>query len=502
MTNQFRSEPETSTGHRTSWLVLSLLLLGYLVLFAFYYPPTHGIEDEVGFINQGLIWSRGSLSAEAAGFDELDDTILVNGRHVGYRNPGKSLIVAPFVFFAGLTSVFLSGAIIHAGLCITAGFVLARLGKSPTYASLVLLHPTMAIYSRTVMGDAPSALCVLLAFAAVLATKRPGLWAGLALGAASVMRLHSIIFLPFLVIALSLKLPVKVRRRECIACILGGSVAIAVNVAYNMLLLDCVLAPFPSSSRFSLTFIPGNAAFYGIALFSIWPFMLLAPILVGSPLRPYVLVLTFPLLALLCGYYWYDRGTSLAETLVLGQRLLQPAIPVWVVAYAVVLDDLVVRRLRRALGQRVTAALVVATLIVLFSSVWMGFRAHQLHLQRFKAVRTEVTSIVPEGSLIIGNSTVRKLFGVPYEGVPAYRWSFLEYDADHSERIALEDRQWYLVVLPKSDADEVEMALSVYLDRYGMQLVPTASPGLRVYRADPVMSAPVNPPGLSVEPEL
>ena len=41
--------------------------------------------------------------------------------------------------------------------------LLARLGKSPLWAALLLLHPTLAIYSRTVMGDGASGAGLLLA---------------------------------------------------------------------------------------------------------------------------------------------------------------------------------------------------------------------------------------------------------------------------------------------------------------------------------------------------
>jgi len=46
---------------------LLALLLGNTALFAAYYPPLAGIEDEIGFLNQALVWSRGAISAEGAG---------------------------------------------------------------------------------------------------------------------------------------------------------------------------------------------------------------------------------------------------------------------------------------------------------------------------------------------------------------------------------------------------------------------------------------------------
>jgi len=57
----------SSQSWRRDWAALAALMLAYAGLFAAYYPPLPGIEDEVGFVNQPLVWSRGAISAEGAG---------------------------------------------------------------------------------------------------------------------------------------------------------------------------------------------------------------------------------------------------------------------------------------------------------------------------------------------------------------------------------------------------------------------------------------------------
>ena len=84
MTNPDRSRSR-------DWAALVALMLGYIALFLTYYPPLAGIEDEVGFINQTLVWSRGAVSAEGAGYTDLADFGLIKGRHVAMRHPGRSL---------------------------------------------------------------------------------------------------------------------------------------------------------------------------------------------------------------------------------------------------------------------------------------------------------------------------------------------------------------------------------------------------------------------------
>lgn len=475
---------------KTHWVLLFCLVLGYSCLFAFYYPTTHGIEDEAGFMNQALIWSKGSTSTEGAGLGELYDTILVNGHHVSWRNPGRSLLILPFFLIGGMQAAFASGAMIHIAICLVGALILVRLGASPLYASLLLCHPTLAIYSRTIMGDAPAALCVLLVFYAIVGTRRPGLWAGLALALGTVMRMHSVVALPFVAAALFLSLPRESKWREAIACSVTGMTGVLAMTAYNLVMLDSFVAPF--SPSFNATFAPSNLTFYVAALTCVWPVMILAPLVVRSSVRWYVVALCIPLLTLLCFYYWFDKGPTVAETVVLGQRLLQPVIPVWIVAYAVATNDSVVSRLRGLVSDRFIVAGLAVAGVLLLCGVAVAFRAHQAHLQRLVDVRTELSGIVPDGSLVIGNGTLRKVFGVPYEGVPAYDWEYMEYFGDvldHSTRIADEPREWFVAFLLKSDSPELAIIASGYADRYGMIRIPTKSPGLVVYRASPLRSS-------------
>ena len=52
---------------RRGWAGLIALMAGYLLIFGIFYPPLSAIEDEVGFVNQAMAWSRGSLTSEGRG---------------------------------------------------------------------------------------------------------------------------------------------------------------------------------------------------------------------------------------------------------------------------------------------------------------------------------------------------------------------------------------------------------------------------------------------------
>jgi hypothetical protein len=190
-------------SHRRDWVMLSVLMAAYAALFAAFYPPSFGIEDEVGYINQALIWTSGALTAEGAGFADLDGFAYLNGRHVPVRQPGRSLASLPFLALGGVGAVFVSGLLLHLATAAMAGVILSRLGCSPLKAVLVLFDPTLAIYSRTVMADGGVGLGLLLAALAVARTDRrySGVLAGAAVGLAVLLRYHAGLALPFVAAA-------------------------------------------------------------------------------------------------------------------------------------------------------------------------------------------------------------------------------------------------------------------------------------------------------------
>src|SRR6476660_10141767 len=107
------AQSSQKTTRRRDWAALAASMLAYAALFAAYYPPLSGIEDEIGFVNQALVWSRGAISAEGAGLPELVDFTPVAGRHVPARHPGRSLVALPFLMLGGVRATFASGLVLH-----------------------------------------------------------------------------------------------------------------------------------------------------------------------------------------------------------------------------------------------------------------------------------------------------------------------------------------------------------------------------------------------------
>ena len=467
---------------RLHWLLLVVCLGVYVFLFALYYPPLSAIEDEVGFVNQAIVWSKGAVSAESAGYPTMGDFVGVNGRSVGWRNPGRSLIILPFIVLGGIRSVFVTGVLIHLAMTVVAALVHRTLGQSPLWALLVLGHPTLGIYSRTVMGDAPAGLFVLAAVLVILSRPRPGLSAGLLVGLGAVMRYHVLLILPFLTVALWQDRSIERSRLESMKFLAAASSITALLVIYNASLYGSILG-ITAQGYFSWRFLLPHILFYSLTLLLLWPGMLLAPLLDRSRLSLLARAGCFPILLLFSFYYFHDHGSSWAEDLVLGQRLIQCVLPLWIVAYASVISRKVapvIANLSPVFWRTATGV----SAVLLFLTQWYTFRKHQDHLLVLRSVRDEVAAAVPAGSPIVANYMVQKLFGIADPATPSYSWIRLdEADQEPGGSLLRGGQSWYCVVFPKGPDDQALKGLPEFFRRHHLKSVSTRTPSLLVYSA-------------------
>lgn len=462
------------------WALLAASIAAYLAIFAIWYPPSHGIEDEVGFLNQALALSRGAITPQGAGFEDLADFREFGGRLVGIRNPGRPAVTAPFVAIGGLRAAFASGALLHVALTLLAAFLFVRLGLSPLWAALVLFHPTLALYSRTVMGDASAGLMLLGAVVAATAPRHQGMKAGLAVGAAAAMRYQAGLAAPFVAIAILLDRRIADARRQAVLCMLTAGAAGAVLVAMNYRLYGSATGIV--KGVFGFEYLAGNAIFYGAALNVIWPLMLLVVAFGRSPVRAAAAAVWGPMLAFFLFYYFFDVGTGPAQTLVLGQRLLQVALPAMIAAYAAALGAGALPVAVRRLPARLLRAVVVAGLALLAAGTGLMFSRHQAHLENLLVAREAIVDAVPAGATLFTNTTAEKLVGVPYDGVPAYRLEVYEQEVVRELRTSATE-EWYVALAGKEGLLAIDPGVVAFLEsEIGCAPLPSAAAGLHLFR--------------------
>ena len=472
------------TRNQSSWCLLGVMMMAYIGLFVVYFPRLAAIDDENGFINQAIVWSKGAMSAEGAGYTTLQDFQEIQGRHVPSRHPGRSLFALPFLMAFGLPGIFFSGMLLHLMMTIIGGLLLSRLGRSPLWAVLLLFHPTLALYSRTALADGASGMFLMLAAFATLSPQGRGIFSGIAVGLAALMRAHAGMALP--IVAASLRYPPRGPKpwRDVASCLLAGIACGGLNMAYNLILYGSLVDPFSSQrGYFAAEFLVPHALFYAGCLTLIWPGMFLAPVFDRSPIRWLVRGVCGLNFVLFSFYYFHDDSPRFLETIVIGQRLIQVALPLWIISYVGMIDELVWARWESRLSRHTRMALIALGMLVLCMGTAVMFAQHQRHLERSKAERDAFAAIAPSGSLVVRYGNIQKLFGIPLDS-KTYRFATLEFNGqtlDVSHEIAAESKVWYLVVLDSALGDSLPSSASDLIRREGLTEIPVAPPRLHVY---------------------
>jgi hypothetical protein len=283
-------------------------------------------------------------------------------------------------------------------------------------------------------------------------------------------------------------------QRDALLCLVAGAGVGVVIAGYNYKVYGAVTEPFtPNRGYFSIAFWLPHVLFYASALMIIWPAMLLAPLFDRSRLRWLVRGLVVVFLGPLLFYYFHDTTEHWLETLVVGQRLLQVALPLWVVSYACVVDEWVAVPLRRAFGDQAWSVLATVSCAGLLAANAVAFARHQTHLHALQMARDAIAAHVPSGALIIYQGAVSKLVGAPLE-TPAYHLRALEYQQQPAEDPAVlfgdlehAPRPWFFALLRRGESDALSEYARSLITHFGLEAVPLGTPlaALYVARAKP-----------------
>jgi len=226
-------------------------------------------------------------------------------------------------------------------------------------------------------------------------------------------------------------------------------------------------------------------------LLILWPGMLLAPVFDRSALRWLVRGICGIYLLMFSVYYFHDRTPRWLETVVVGQRLLQVALPVWIVSYAGVVDDWIATPLRRRLGERSGAILTALACAGLITSCVFVSAQHQGHLSALLEARDELVAHVPEGSLIVYRGDLYKLLSIPVN-VPSLRLRALEFHGKPADdpRVLFRDLQreahpWTFAVLHRHPGEPLSDSARGLIERFALKPIPVRSPLLSIYTRPP-----------------
>lgn len=501
------TEPAEDCDAMLPRIPLAVGILAYCLLFFAFYPPIAGIDDEQGFVNQAIFWSRGAFSAEGAGLPTtLGDLVVVNDRHMPARHPGRSLVALPFYLAGGYAGVFASGAFLHVVTTLLAAATFRRLGLSAWWAVAVLFHPTLLIYSRTVMADAPAGMGLLISVFALAGRGGPNLrdlvLAGLGVSVAATMRHHAAAALPAIALAAALRTGPgglamlrdasarKTALRAGVIVCLAAAVGSLPLIGFNLAAYGSIFDPFSSGrGLFGLRYLPEQLPFYAEALSLFWPLMFFAPVIARGPARGVVAGICGTFLALLGCYYFHDKAASRVQTDIIGLRLMQVALPAWIVAYGMALarvGGLSPARLRG--DARVRAGLAWAA-VILGTVLTTGiFVQHQRRLTDLHERRQEILRLTPGGGFVLYEGVVSKLMGIARDDQPEYLFhpvTFLGVYSYTPAEIRAEiasGRPVHLIFSGKNPGDEPTPIFRDLLEKLDAEPVTADSARVRVWK--------------------
>jgi|GEM_PF-2096284 len=467
-------------------------ILAYCGLFAAFYPPIAGIEDEQGFVNQAIFWAHGGLSAEAAGLPTtLGDLVEVDGRHLPARHPGRSLVALPFYLLGGYDGIFASGALLHVVLTLLAAATFRRLGLSPWWALAVLFHPTLLIYSRTVMGDAPAGLGLLVAVWALSGSGRPTtrdlVAAGLGVSLAAAMRHHAVAALPVIAAAAGWRCR-SLRAAVCV-CVAAAIGAIPL-VVFNLTAYGSISDPFSAGrGTFGVQYLRDQLPFYSESLNLFWPLMFFAPFLARGPAKGVILGICGTFLALLGCYYFHDTTASRVQTDIIGLRLMQVALPAWLIGYGAALARISGDLPGRFRNDRRIAAGLAWAAVVLGTVLTTGiFVQHQRRLIDLDQRRREILRQTPAGGFVMYEGVVSKLMGIHREDQPQYQFHMVTFMGmysytPHEIRAAIASGQpAYLIFSVRNAGEEPTKYFTELVEKLDGEPVPSQYPLVKVWK--------------------
>ena len=454
---------------KKDWAILSFFALLFSIIYNIYYPPISGIEDEIGFINQAILWTHHKLTLDSPFLDGkfLGDLGEHDGHFLFIRNPLRSFTLMPFIWTNQLGGIFYSSLFIHLTLTLVFAIILHHFLISPTYAIFILFHPTLALYSRTIMADTLAATLILLSFLFTIKSKKYGpILSGLSIGIATFARYHAAFALLFFALFYFYFNERRFDFKKTFLCTLSGVIPICLVFLYNFYLFKSPFGLTSNVGEFNLSFFNDNWFFYLVALTIIWPGMLITPFFKFNKYTPLIFSIALFYLLFLLFYYYHDSSNNFLQTLVIGQRLLQIALPFWCLSFVFFIS-------KYCQKWKYQVRLMFTLAILLFISNFFLFKIHQRHLNELIEYKTVLRNVIPANSPVLSTKTLIKLFGIPGNDTPNYTWAyftFIDKNSDHLYQDIIR-QDFYLAILLK-DSDEFKIkSMNNFVQRYQLALI-------------------------------
>jgi hypothetical protein len=364
--------------------------------------------DEAAYLSTVYSLQRGTVYYDQAGINQEHMAVRIRDHQLSRYPPGNSILLLPF------TIIHWRLAFIRGLLLALAGYfflilILRHFRLPEVFAALFLFHPTVLLYSRTVMSDLPALVFVLAGLYAWL-RKKP-LWAGFILGLSAGIRYPNIL-IPGAWLGLTL---IKKEFRVAGLLLVGAILGVFPLLIYNRLAFGTLWGSAVwYGTVFSTGYLPRTLFVFILSLTVLYPFMSIGAFLWKDRDRWFFLAPALVTLVFYGFQSYFDQPMNFLAGLIMNLRYLLPIIPLFLIPYIGFLSR--VKSARTAFPYFIG---LLAIFSVLLSSKHQRFLWQEAYCQRKLYARTW------DARIIICNKDIYELINPYVKYVPFYPFEIM-----------------------------------------------------------------------------
>jgi len=449
----------------------------FWICYGIYYPNFYSIEDERIYLEKAYHISQGSFFSE-----DIDNYLDIS---INKYPPGQPILLS-FFLKIGYRYIFLLNPLLLTLLTIILSIILRKNAIPNYFALLILFHPAMFIFSRTIMSDIPAAFFFMLAIWLLLYHKNLHFFGAFALGFTNSLRLaifpFSGIFLLYVI------WQQKNNGRKLCEILFGYFLGIIpfLYYIYQVNIFSPTVYAFDIGTFISMEGVLSNAFIYLLSLNLIYPLMFILGII--SRYKKETLLKCICIIALFFfpffyGYppfYFYPSKDNFIS-LVLNQRYFLFVISPLFVGYSYFLSRKVITNEKRFL--------VIFLLMIIGASV-ISY-VHQNVLNQQYDFHEVIHNHTTEDSLLITNEGTTELIQILFGKRRILNTDFIRNPEDILRQVELfQPGDVFLIYLDRKDGKEFidRRLLIAVLEYFQYQEIVHFQKGwdLKIYRIKPL----------------
>jgi hypothetical protein len=424
------------------------IIIGFVlftILFFLFYPANTGIVDETAYLSMAYTFQNGKLYYDQAGIYSAPASIKTNHHLISRYPPGNSILLLPFTKL-NYKLTFLRGYLLTIIGFILLIIILAHYNLPSYYALLLLFHPSIVLYTRTIMSDLPAAIFSLAGLLLFIKKRYP--YSGIIFGIAIAIR-YPLLLIPFSMFSV---LFVKKEFFNALKFLIGVVIGLIPLLIYHISSFNTIIGPAKANLiGFSLKNFPIMFTQFFLIINIIYPLLFIISFKTKLNEKWYFI---FPALIFIIFFslqYYIDTGKNFFETIIRGQRYMLPIIPFLLIPYSEILNR--IRFLQKSLPFFIIALIFVDILII---------HRHQEFLIKQTHYQNKLYEYTKDADMIICNKDIYELINPYIKPIP---WISFE-DRKKPMQIKIPEKVLRICLACKTDNADIKKLFFELLEKF------------------------------------